>query len=131
MDEAPKCQETTESLGSWGSSGQLPPVPWDGKSWELRSPPRVQRKPFAELLWRQSRALHSSSAAGASEHSEKAMVTMDRSASPWSMHIENALHSQRFPQFYFLEDFPGFLLNIGGLNIYISIYEYIFSTYTT
>lgn len=67
----------------------------------------------------------------------KAMINMDRLASSWGMHIkkktekQKALHSQRFPQFYFLEDFPWFPPKQRRFKyIYIFLYMNIYFPHT-
>lgn len=105
--EASKCQGIPPSLGSSGFSGHLPLVQWGGKSTQLN------HKPFIELLWRQSWALLQGLLSTQKSNGQYGQVSVSMEhAHP----RENALHWQRVPQFYFLEDFPGFLLNIGGFK---------------
>lgn len=141
MHEASKCQGITASLGSSGFSlAQL----------SLVRRPGVGRAGGCALL-RQLNASLSPSCSG--DRAEQALQgASEHSGKQWSVWTGQHLHGtctskpnqgeerkggggkrkekkhyvrKDFPQFYFLEDFPGFLLNIGGLNIYISIYMHI------
>lgn len=141
-----KAKESHQVLGAHLLWPVVPHVTGRKSSEQHTSLP-AQHKPFAELPWRQSWAVlqgllstqKSNDQYGqvsiSMRHAHKKNPNQHKTKTTKKHPIKKkpkTLHSQRFPQFYFLEDFPWFPPKQRRFKyIYISIYEYIFSTYTT
>lgn len=100
------------------------------KSCEQHTSPPAQHKPFAELLWRKSWAVLQGLLSTQKSNDQYGQVSISMRHAH-KKKIKKALHSQRFPQFYFLEDFPWFPPKQRRFKyIYIFLYMNIYFPHT-
>lgn len=125
-----KSQGITPSLGSSSSLAHLVPLVTGRKSCEQHASLPAQHKPFAELLWRQSWAVLQWLLSTQKSNDQYGQVSISmRHAHPKKK--KKALHLQRFPRFYFLEDFPWFPPKQRRFKyIYIFLYMNIYFPHT-
>lgn len=95
------------------------------KSCEQHTSPPAQHKPFAELLWRQSWAVLQGLLSTQKSNDQYGQVSISMRHAHKKKKKKHYIHKD-FHSFTSWRIFPGFLLNSGGLNIYIYFYIWIY-----